>query len=253
MERPEEFSTCPLCGSDVKLKNMLDHKFRVHKEDMDTEEKKSLKESGWVTDEELKVACDMASNMMDDGEFREATKLFRKVVQADPSNFGAWNDLGLCQMKLNRPREALDSFEKSVEVNPEFAHGWLQRGNILFIEEGEVSEAGEYYEKAVEHNPELLQAWYNLGNVHLKKGNWEEAIRCFDKAIELNDEYYMAWLSKAQALGKIGKSREAKKCFKRADDLNSDYVDRFVFLGMSDGNTFKEASGMRPKEDEDKR
>lgn len=251
MRNPEEFSTCPLCDSDVKLKNMLDHKLRVHREEMDTQGDESLRESGWVTDEELRVACDRAADMMSEGEFREAAELFQKVVEADPSNFGAWNDLGLCLMKLNEPDEALNAFEKSIEVNPEFSHGWLQKGNLLLTEKGEIDEALKCYEKAAELKPELLQAWQNLGNTHLKKGNYEEAIDCFDKAVELNDEYYMAWLSKSQALHAVGESEEAEKCLKKAYDLNPGYVQRFLSSKIG-GGTFIEGSGMRAKGDEDR-
>ncbi|KXA97680.1 hypothetical protein AKJ38_00500 [candidate division MSBL1 archaeon SCGC-AAA259I14] len=253
MKRAEEFSTCPLCGSDVKLKNMLEHKFKVHKEEMDAGGEGSLREEGGVTDTELKVACDKASDMMSDGEFREAAKLFKKIVEAEPEDFGAWNDLGFCMKKLNEPDKALNSFEKSIEANPEFGHGWLQKGNILFTEKENFDGARECYEEALKHDPKLLQAWHNLGNVHMKMGEFEKAMRCFDEAIDLNNEYYMAWMSKWQALEKLGKSEEARECFEKAYDLNPRYVRKCVDALEAGSTNITEESDMLPKEDGGKR
>lgn len=223
----KKFGICPFCGASVKIENMLEHKIRIHSKDL-ISKGKSLRELGMITEEELHTLCDKASNLMFAGEVEKAAALLEEVLKVDPNNFGAWNDLGLALGHLGRNREALNSFDRCIEINPHIAHAWHNKGNLLLISLGREDEALRCYEEALKCDPQILQAWYNKGTILLSKKRYEDAVKCFDEAIKLNDEYYLAWMAKALALNVIGNANEREKCFRRAYELNPEFVWKFV-------------------------
>ncbi len=64
---------------------------------------------------------------------------FLAVTLLDPQNVKAWNNLGIAYFKLKQEKEALQAFEKALEIDPqnEIAKKNLTfLKNILFKEEG---------------------------------------------------------------------------------------------------------------------
>lgn len=51
-------------------------------------------------------------------ELSEAERLFRQVVQADPSYMEAWRELGLTCLDMNKLAEAEESFRQAVRLAP---------------------------------------------------------------------------------------------------------------------------------------
>lgn len=73
-------------------------------------------------------------------------------------------------------------------------------------------EAVECYDKAIEINPKDAFAWYNKGNALANLAMHEKAIACFDKALELDPNYTNAWNNKGVSLDNLRKYRKAISC-----------------------------------------
>ena len=58
---------------------------------------------------------------------------------------------------------------------------------------GKYQEAIEHFDKAIELDPNYVDAWYNKGVVLDNLGEHEEAIECYDKALELDPNNADAW------------------------------------------------------------
>nr|2AVP_A Chain A, synthetic consensus TPR protein [Methanothrix harundinacea 6Ac] len=65
------------------------------------------------------------------------------------------------------------------------AEAWYNLGNAYY-KQGDYDEAIEYYQKALELDPRSAEAWYNLGNAYYKQGDYDEAIEYYQKALELD-------------------------------------------------------------------
>jgi len=72
-------------------------------------------------------------------------------------------------------------------------------------------EAIEAYNKAIEINPKYADAWYNKGVTLVQLERQEEAIKAFDKAIEIYPKYAGAWNNKGVALA-IWEDQRGNKC-----------------------------------------
>jgi len=90
-----------------------------------------------------------------------------------------------------RSEEALEAYEKAIEINPQNTDAWFNKGNTLG-ELGRFEEALEAYEKAIEINPQNTDAWNNKGNTLDDLGRSEEALEAYENAIEINPQYSKA-------------------------------------------------------------
>ena len=95
---------------------------------------------------------------------------------------------------------------------------WINKGKALY-ELGRPEEAIECFDKAIELDPKDVGVWNNKGIVLDDLGKHEEAIECYDKVIELDPENVIAWDNKGFTLRKLGKHEESLKCYNKAAEL----------------------------------
>ncbi len=77
-------------------------------------------------------------------------------------------------------------------------------------------EALECFNKAIEIDSNHYEAWFNKGFLLLQLGNYKEAAECFNKAIEIYPNELFAWYYKEAALSYLNKKEEAVECLKEA-------------------------------------
>lgn len=119
----------------------------------------------------------------------------------------------------NRPEEALEYFNKAIDVLPTNDFAWGDKGLIL-DKLGRVDEALESFSHAIEIDSANPITWHNKGLTLIKLKRLEEAIECFDKAIENNEKYAKAWYNKGRALAMLNKADEGQKCFDTARKID---------------------------------
>jgi tetratricopeptide (TPR) repeat protein len=76
------------------------------------------------------------------------------------------------------------------------ATGWLDKGNALY-DQDKKEEAVQAYDKAIELNPQYVEAWVAKGKA---VSGFGESIACFDEAIKINPNYVKAWDEKGRML-----------------------------------------------------
>ena len=60
---------------------------------------------------------------------------------------------------------------------------------IALTKQGKLNEAIECYDKVIEINPEDEKAWNNKGITLAEQEKFNKAIECYNKVIEINPEY----------------------------------------------------------------
>jgi predicted O-linked N-acetylglucosamine transferase (SPINDLY family) len=104
-------------------------------------------------------------------------------------------NIGNVYFFLRKYDQALNSYDKSIKIDPKCEGIWTNRGNSLF-ELGRHEEALVDHEKEIALHPNLAQAWFNKGNVLKSLKRHDLAAQCFQRGIELNigDSYFLGEL-----------------------------------------------------------
>ncbi|WP_243668489.1 tetratricopeptide repeat protein [Methanoculleus chikugoensis] len=58
----------------------------------------------------------------------EALAAFDRLIEIVPNDPDAWNFKGLTLLETNKEVEALDCFERALEINSQLAHVWCNKG-----------------------------------------------------------------------------------------------------------------------------
>ena len=124
------------------------------------------------------------------------------------------NDL-LSHGKYN---EAINAYEKAVEINPHYYPAWVEMGNAL-DEIGKHDEAVQAYNEAIEINPHCNAAWGNKGQVLYNQGKYNEAIECFDEETKIDPQNVIAWYFESLSLRELHRDTDADAAFAKAKEL----------------------------------
>ncbi|NCS37356.1 MAG: tetratricopeptide repeat protein [Microcystis aeruginosa G11-01] len=141
-------------------------------------------------------------------EYEEAITSYDKALQIKPDYHEAWYNRGIALGNLGRVEEAIASYDRTVEIKPDEQDSWYNRGIALGIL-GRNEEAIASYDRAVEIKPDYHQAWVNRGISLRKLGRYEEAIASYDRAVEIKPDYHEAWFNRSISLRKLGRYEEA--------------------------------------------
>ena len=144
------------------------------------------------------------------GHTEEAIECYGKVLDLEPGNSDAWNNMGVCYRKLGRLDNALACYDKAIHVQRYNASSWSNRGNILYTM-GRFPESIVSLNKAIEIDPLNESAWLNKALVEERLGLKGEAAISFQTFIDLKPVEYSAHLAYAQKRLADLKARRARQ------------------------------------------
>lgn len=80
--------------------------------------------------------------------------IYQMINESDPLNANSWNHKGKSLFKLGKYEEAIEAFDKAIEVNPRLAVAWMNKG-VALNKLRRYNESLQAYNKAIEINPKL--------------------------------------------------------------------------------------------------
>ena len=92
---------------------------------------------------------------------------------------------------------------------------WISYGNQLWRFRN-YSEAIDAFDKALDLNPKSYLAWYAGGLAVYAQDNSVDAVRCFSKAVEIKPDFYAAWRKKGDAHSGLKQYGFALDAYERA-------------------------------------
>ena len=159
-----------------------------------------------------------------EGRLEEAEKLYKKILETEPTQIDANHNLGLLLVSLNKSGEALPFFKIALEGNSNVEQYWISYGNVLFSEK-KYEEVEAIYRKAIKLKPEFIIIHFNLGVVLTKLGKLEEAEASYKKVIALKPEFVEAYNNLGAIFYQSNKLEEAEASYKKVIELKPDYVE----------------------------
>jgi tetratricopeptide (TPR) repeat protein len=160
------------------------------------------------------------------------------LLKIDAKNTEGWNTKGLALAGLERTQEALDCFDKCIEINQRDLKAWGSKG--LVLEKSEMfQEALDCYDKALELNPKDDFIWQRKGATLFALKISEEALKWYEKVLKVQPNNIDAWQKKSLIMGLLKKPKEALECINKVLKLDPKNID-----GLITKAKFLQAQGM---------
>jgi len=154
------------------------------------------------------------------GQLAEARGLYEQVLLRQPDHFGASLLLGLMELQSDNPRRAVELTARAMVLDPRNADACNYHGSALLEtaqgHTAQVEAAIASYDRAVELRPDYADAHYNRGNALLELQRYEEAVASYDKSIALSPGHALAHNNRGIALSQLSRHPEAIESFDRA-------------------------------------
>ena len=158
------------------------------------------------------------------GRHQEAVEAYERALEIEPDYGFAHNNLGNALDKVGRHEEAIGHFRKALELDPAYSEAHHNLTNVL-VEENRLEEALEHAREAVRLRPDFAEAQNNLGNLLTRRGDAAEGVSHYRSALELKPGYAEAHNNLANALVALGRLREAISHYSEAIRIRPDYPD----------------------------
>ncbi len=134
----------------------------------------------------LKISCHLQLK-----EYEVALKTLETLKFKFTFNSDDYSNFAFIQSQFNNHLLALESYDKSLEINPKNLYSLNNKGYTLNVLE-RFEEAVIYFDKAIEENPKMAYAFNNRGLSKIKLGQIEEGLSDLNYSHDLDPEnsYY---------------------------------------------------------------
>ena len=180
----------------------------------------------------MEITIQQAVTAHQEGRLEEAERLYRSILENQPTDLGVNNNLGVLLQELGKFDEAETSYRKVIELKPDYAEPHNNLGNTL-NKTGRFDEAVASYKKAIELKPDYAEAYYNLGNILKELGRLNEAETSYRETILLKPDSVAAHNNLGVTLQDLGRFDEAETSHRKAISLKSDLAEAHYNLGVT--------------------
>jgi len=164
------------------------------------------------------------------GKYDEAIEAFDKAIEINPQYEAAWYLKGAALNRQGMYNDAIQAYDKAIEINPRNESMWHSKG-ITLGNQGKYEEAGQAFDEAIEINPDNDVGWYLKGAALHQLDKYDEAIEAINKSIEINPQDADAWYLKGMVLYDLGRSEEAIQAFDNSAQINPQNGDAWYYKG----------------------
>jgi tetratricopeptide (TPR) repeat protein len=161
---------------------------------------------------------------------REAIEDFNRAIQLFPEYAAIYNNRGNVLLGIGAVREAMKDFDRALMLAPGYAAAYSNRAGA-HIKLGQLNLAIADYTKAIALVPANAAAFTGRGRAHLAAHRPYGAIRDFTRAVAAETRFSAAYRSRAEAKLGIERYEEAIEDFSRAIAFDSRNVDLYILRG----------------------
>ncbi|MEG4504890.1 tetratricopeptide repeat protein [Microcoleus sp. F6_B4] len=162
--------------------------------------------------------------------YDEALESFDRALELNDNDKLAWRIRGGLLNNLKRYDGALASFDRAIALDDNDRLAWVLRGNVLY-DLKRPQEALASLDKAIELGANYQPVWALRGYVLHNLERYEEALASFDKAIELGANYHHIWVLRGNVLNNLERYEEALASFNKAIGLGANYQSVWALRG----------------------
>jgi tetratricopeptide (TPR) repeat protein len=177
----------------------------------------------------LRLGCVLAKQ----GQFSDGIELLRQAATLRPAQPEAWHELAAAQVLKGDYDEALKNFDRACALRPRDPTSQYDRlvcNGKRLAKLNRHTEAIEQYQKAIELLPQKWEAHFELGGEMDAANRLDEAERQFNLAVQLNPGYSRTHFNHGVLLAKREQFEAAEKEFQETIRLEPGYASAHDYL-----------------------
>jgi tetratricopeptide (TPR) repeat protein len=146
------------------------------------------------------------------------------VLAQQPADLSAsWYEKGLKFVDAARYKEALASFDRAIDLDPNNEKALFARGSTLLVV-GRFEDAYQDLNRALAIDPADVWAYYVRGLVYEQANNYEGAAADYASALAIDPDNVDCLFRRGLAYREMGNTKGAVADFRRACDLGYGYA-----------------------------
>ncbi len=169
------------------------------------------------------------------GNYAAALTAYSKAIELNPQFALAYNNRGAVYGKLGNHNSAITEYDQAIKLDPRDAGAYHNRGNA-YAETGNYNQALKDYGKAVEQSPQYANAYVSRGIVYSRVGNHNQAVKEYDRAIKLNPQDAVTYALRGGVYDKLNNYNQAINDFSKAIELNPQDARVYYLRGLTYGS-----------------
>ena len=161
---------------------------------------------------------------------QQALDDFKAATAHQPGHGDAWYNQGVLLAQLGQYPQAVDAFDRALQIRPGAA-AWNNRGSTL-LAMGQGEDALASFDRAVALDQGYAAARHNRANALLQLRRSEEALAAFDSFLKLVPDAFEAWHNRGLALQALGRHDQALESYRRSAAIRPDYAPAWKSAGL---------------------
>ncbi len=167
--------------------------------------------------------------LLEEGDYADAADEFRTATQDMSTNAEAWNYLGVAEQHAGQLDEAVNSYQKALELDRDLTEAHFNLGT-LWMQEGKTSDAISEFTAYTLRRVNEPDGWLKLGVAQLRNKDILSAEKSFSTAHYLSPNNAEALNGLGLARMQRGRPQEAEKFFQAAVQNHPDYAPAILNL-----------------------
>lgn len=151
--------------------------------------------------------------------FEKVIEGSKKLLETNPRNITAFNNIGYALLQQRQYQEAIDQFTRAIDIDPYWDYPYNNRGYCK-LQLGDIDSAYEDLFYSFEMNPGNSFSWRNLGAYYLAIHEFDKALQHFEEADKIDPKTELINFYLAQTHLKLGNTELAKKYLYKSKELN---------------------------------
>ena len=170
-----------------------------------------MKSNDLKINEQLKLAIESHKNK----KFQLAEKLYKLILLSNEDHLEANFQLGTLYSQLQNFQLAKPLLTKAHKLSPKNPNINLHIGN-LFLSTGDPLEALNYFEKVIEVKPNFALAHFNKGITLYNQKKYPDAVRCLERVIEIEPNNINAYNALGFIFQEVGEFKKSLAYLKKS-------------------------------------
>ncbi|GAB4232085.1 MAG: hypothetical protein Kow00121_60210 [Elainellaceae cyanobacterium] len=154
-------------------------------------------------------------------DYAEAESIWQRIIQLEPRNAIAYNNLGLALYEQGNLEKAIEAYQKAIELDGQFALAYRNLGIALY-EQNKFDEAIDAFQQSIIYDQDDAIAYNNLALVLYEQGEFDQAIDMLQQVIRLRPDDATAYNNLGLALYEQGEFDQAVDAFQQVTRLRPD-------------------------------